>query len=237
MTGRHPPPRPMLAGIHIGLIIDADPEVAPLEQALAEQGASIERLHPGARRPERAGIVDLAIVRVGPRGTDAAGSRPAERQRMEFVQTLAHTERVIALLDEPPEASLGSLCEFVLPPFDPAEVIPRVIRLLNEPRPSPSLRLGNLELNVATRIVSVDGRVVDLTFNEFEIVHALLAANGGVLSREELDRRLGGDESAHKSRRIDIHIHRLRAKLRGMAGAKLETVRNVGYRLTAARPE
>ncbi len=227
--------RSSLAGIRIGLLADASPEVSSLEEALIGEGAFIERMHPDAAWWRADAGVDLVIVRVEQHDAGSQQQRQTERRRMELVQTLAHSERVIALLDEPLEGDLGSLCEFALPPFRPSEVIPRIFRVLREPHPSASIRVGNVELNVANRTVAVDGEVVDLTYAEFEIFRALLAANGGVLSRDELHRRLGGDDGGQKSRRIDIHIHRLRAKLRRMSGASVDTVRNVGYRLNVSR--
>lgn len=227
--------RNTLASVRVGLLAETSPAILLLEAALVEQGAFVERMRPDAHWWATESNVDLVIVRVRHAETPSIRERLTERQRMDLLQTLARTERVIALLDEPLETTLGWLCEFVLPPFRPAEVIPRISRLLSEPRPSASVHVGNLELNIANRVVMVGDDIIDLTFNEFEIFRILLAANGGVLSREELNRRLGGDDSVPTSRRIDIHIHRLRTKLSGLTGATLDTVRNVGYRLTVAR--
>jgi DNA-binding winged helix-turn-helix (wHTH) protein len=229
------PSRRVLTGVHIGLLIDDASERSPLEAALGEQGATTEHLRPELALSSDETRVDVAVVR-GPQRSLRA-TRPIDRQRLTFIDALARTERVVALLDEPPEASFGATYEFVLPPFRPAEVVPRVIRALTEPRPSPVIQIGNLHLNVASRTVTVDGRVIALTFTEFEIVRALLSQNGGVVAREELDRRLGADVPGQKSRRIDIHVHRLRTKLRGLSGARLETVRNVGYRFTSGPPD
>lgn len=227
--------RGSLAGVRVGLLADASPEVSSLEEALLHEGAFIERLHPDASWwPQETGV-DLVIVRVGRPMAGPHPARSAERRQLELFQTLAYTERVIALLDEPLGGELATLCEFVLPPFRASEVIPRIFRVLREPHPSASIRVGNAELNIANRTLAIEGEPVDLTFAEFEIFRALLAASGGVLSREDLHRRLGGDDGGLRSRRIDIHIHRLRAKLRRMRGASLDTVRNVGYRLTVAR--
>jgi hypothetical protein len=230
------PTRQLLAGVRLGLLVDDAAERASLEAALRDQGAATEQLHPDVREWLGSGRVDLALVR-GARRDGGTSPSLVARQRLEFIDSLAQSERVVALLDEPPEPVLGTVWEFVLPPFHPAELIPRVLRVLAEPRPSPSMLIGNLELNVANRIVRVGGEVIPLTFNEFEIVRVLLAAHGGVVARESLERRLGGEANGRRSRRIDIHIHRLRAKLRGLSAARLETVRNVGYRFTSGRPD
>lgn len=218
--------RGSLAGTRLGLVATAEPDVSTLEAALMDEGASVERIEDADAM--RAGDLafDAVIVRVG------AG--PASR-RVELLQSLAHEQRVLALLDDATGPALGSGCEFALPPFRPAEVIPRVLRLLRLPRPSPTLRFGALELNVARRTASSGGVPLELTFNEFEVLGALMEARGGAVSREALHRRLGGIDAAH-GRRVDIHIHRLRGKLRRAGAATVETVRNVGYRLSAGRP-
>ncbi len=223
--------RTSLTGIRVGLMADASPEVTFLEEALIKQGAFVERIHLDAPWWTGETNVDIAILRVRHDPSSHRG-RVIERQRLELLQALARTDRVIALLDQPLEGSLGGMWEFVLPPFRPDEVLPRMLRLLQEPRLSGTVRAGNLEMNIANRLVIVDGTVVDLTFNEFELLRILLGAGGSVLSRDELNRRLDGDESGEHPRRIDTHIHRLRIKLQGMQGLTLDTVRNVGYRLT-----
>ncbi len=226
--------RGTLAGARIGLLAGREPHVIVLKAALEAEGAVVERLDDEDANLADDASVDIAIVRV-----DCEESGPPRRgsrtNRAELVQALAHRQRVLALLDDTASPVLGSLCEFALPPFRPAEVIPRIVRLLRAPRPSPSLRFGGLELNIANRTVLAVGAPLTLTYNEFEILSSLLTARGGVVTRDELHRRLGGEDSA-KGRRVDIHIHRLRGKLPASSGVAVDTVRNVGYRLSFARP-
>jgi DNA-binding response OmpR family regulator len=143
-------------------------------------------------------------------------------------------ERTLALLDEPAPQYIALVGDFVLPPFRSHEVVARVSRLLLPSRADATLRAGNLELHIASRTAAVGGQAVDLTFHEFEILKLLLAANGSVLSRDDMVRHLahGGTPD---SRWADIHIHRLRAKLRALDRASIETVRGVGYRLSRQR--
>ncbi|MBX7111615.1 MAG: winged helix-turn-helix domain-containing protein [Dehalococcoidia bacterium] len=222
--------RGLLAGVRLGLVADASPDVSDLEEALLREGALVERMHPNTSSWSTDANLDLVIIRI-----ERATARSHRGQRLDMMQALAHTRRVMALLDEPLREDLGSLCDFALPPFSPSEVIPRILRALRTPYVSSAIRVGNAEFNVSNRTLTVAGEPVDLTFAEFEMFHALLAANGGVLSREELQRHIGSSGDELRSRRIDIHIHRLRAKLRRMTGASVDTVRNVGYRLTVDR--
>ncbi|MFN8639133.1 MAG: response regulator transcription factor [Dehalococcoidia bacterium] len=164
-------------------------------------------------------------------GNQTHGGGPGYGE-VRHVEDLARVHRVIGLIDDPTAQPTAGLLDFVLPPFNPAEVATRLQRVIVEPRESPSRTLGNLEVNTASRTVTVGGRPTEVTYQEFELLRALLEANGRVLTRDELASRLGPSEAGTASRRVDIHIHRLRARLVPLAGARIDTVRNVGYRLT-----
>ncbi len=226
-----------LAGKRFALFGDGAIEISRISAALVEHGAVVDSFSPDSQWWLRDLVIDVAIVRIEHSQQPAEDHRAAERGGYHLLQTLAQTERVIGLLDEPPAGVIPGLRDFVLPPFRPDEVIPRIVRVLGEPRPSTSFLAGNLELNPSSRTVLIDGSSVDLTFHEFEILRTLLAANGAVLTRDDLSRRVWGGETSLISRRMDIHIHRLRAKLAGLRGATIDTVRNVGYRLTTTHRE
>lgn len=230
MTAR----RRVLAGVRLGLLAAGDAAAAVLAGALAEEGAEVERLDDSDVQRAAVRELDAVIVRVA--GVEGAGpaASPGAR-RADFVQSLAHEQRVLALLDDAMAAALAMTCDFALPPFEAGEVIPRLVRLLRMPRPSPTVRFGSLELNVARRTAACGGTPLELTFNEFEVLSELAGARGAVVSRDELHRRLGGRDAA-QGRRIDIHIHRLRGKLGRASAVNVETVRNVGYRLSLGRP-
>lgn len=230
MTAR----RRVLAGVRLGLLAGGDEAAAVLAGALTEEGAQVERLDDSDLQRAAVRELDAVVVRV-PR-TEGTGVPPsAGARRADLVQGLAHEQRVLALLDDAPAATVAATCDFALPPFETAEVIPRLVRLLRMPRPSPTVRFGSLELNVARRTAACGGTALELTFNEFEVLSELAGARGAVVSRDELHRRLGGQDTA-QGRRIDIHIHRLRGKLGRSSAVNVETVRNVGYRLSLGRP-
>ena len=72
-----------------------------------------------------------------------------------------------------------------------------------------------------------------LTYSEFEVLRALLQADGRMLSRQELLRAIFGDDAFRDPRAIDVHVHHLREKI-NVAGGPSEpivTVRGAGYRL------
>jgi len=127
--------------------------------------------------------------------------------------------------------------DYVTKPFSPKELVARVRAVLRRTRPDPGervLRSGAILLDPVRRQASVGGASVDLTRKEFDLLQALLEADGRVLSREYLLDRVWGYARADEiaSRTVDVHVRRLRAKL-GEAGARVETVKGVGYRVEA----
>jgi two-component system, OmpR family, phosphate regulon response regulator PhoB len=125
--------------------------------------------------------------------------------------------------------------DYVAKPFSPKELVARVRAVLRRARPGETgraLTVGGLSLDVARHVATVQGRPVELTPKEFDLLHALLDAAGRVLSREHLLNRVWGYARADaiESRTIDVHIRRLRAKL-GAEERRITTIKGVGYRL------
>src|SRR5207247_856838 len=100
------------------------------------------------------------------------------------------------------------------------------------------LRVGTLEVDLDRHTVCVAGQPCSLTSKEFELLKALLEANGRTLTRAFLLEQVWeyGEELAIETRTVDVHIRGLRKKL-GPAGDRIITVRNVGYRLDTTSPE
>ena len=83
------------------------------------------------------------------------------------------------------------------------------------------------------RTVAVGERPVQLTFSEFEVLHALMEGAGRLLSRQLLLQAVFGDDAFRDPRAIDVHVHHLREKLAASGGDPdvIVTVRGAGYRL------
>jgi phosphate regulon transcriptional regulator PhoB len=125
--------------------------------------------------------------------------------------------------------------DYVGKPFSPKELVARVRAVLRRTRPGEATRsiaVGGVSLDAARHLVTVDGRPVELTPKEFDLLHALLESGGRVLSREHLLNRVWGYARADEieSRTVDVHIRRLRAKL-GAEERRIATIKGVGYRL------
>jgi two-component system alkaline phosphatase synthesis response regulator PhoP len=93
------------------------------------------------------------------------------------------------------------------------------------------LRRGPVRLHLATYRASADGRRIELTGKEFELLRFLMLDAGRVFSRPLILDRIWGHDYDGGMRTVDIHVWRLRAKL-GERGALIETVRGVGYRFS-----
>lgn len=117
-------------------------------------------------------------------------------------------------------------------PFDLDELAARLRAMLRraEGRASGALRWNGLEIDPATLTGSRNGAVLRFSRHEFAILHALMEHPGRVLSRTALEDRLYGWQEEVESNTVEVHVHKLRAKLgRGF----VETVRGLGYRVAA----
>ena len=129
--------------------------------------------------------------------------------------------------------------EILLPGASPAEVDAR-LRLLRA-RPSAdsthgaALILGELAINEATYSTRLQGRLLELTYTEFELLHYLAQHAGQVFSRAQLIQEVWGYEFLGGIRTVDVHIRRLRAKLGTEHEQMIATVRDVGYKLVRPR--
>jgi DNA-binding response OmpR family regulator len=92
------------------------------------------------------------------------------------------------------------------------------------------LRMGPLSINIDTYQVAVSGRVLDLTYKEFELLRFLSQRPGRVFTRSQLLAEVWGYNFYGGTRTVDVHVRRLRAKLGPEHEALIQTVRGVGYR-------
>jgi DNA-binding response OmpR family regulator len=96
------------------------------------------------------------------------------------------------------------------------------------------VRLGPVAINVETYQVTTGGRVLDLTFKEFELLRFLAEHPGRVFSRAKLLQEVWGYDFYGGTRTVDVHVRRLRSKLGPEREHLIETVRGVGYRAAQA---
>ncbi len=120
--------------------------------------------------------------------------------------------------------------DFILTQAGPAEIDARIRLALERVSASAELPTG-LNIDAASYSAKINGKNLDLTFKEFELLRYLADHSGQVLTREQLLSEVWGYDYFGGTRTVDVHIRRLRAKL-GEMESLITTVRNVGYMLT-----
>jgi DNA-binding response OmpR family regulator len=128
--------------------------------------------------------------------------------------------------------------DFSLWPFHPRELEARLKHLFWRTglgtRPE-LVEYGPLVLNLETYQAAIEGRPLDLTYMEYELLKFLSSHPGKVFTRETLLSRVWGYEYYGGARTVDVHIRRLRAKLGEEHANLIQTVRSVGYRFGQSR--
>ena len=123
--------------------------------------------------------------------------------------------------------------DYIAKPFGMMELISRIRAVLRRMGPETeekSWRIGSLYVQPGRHIVQADGADVALTYKEYELLCALLEADGRVLTRDTLLSTIWGYDFDGDTRTVDVHIRRLRQKL-GEAGSCIETVKGIGYKI------
>jgi DNA-binding response OmpR family regulator len=123
--------------------------------------------------------------------------------------------------------------DFIVRPFQNKELLARARRLLQKTiKQEEVLRCGDLEIDLAHCEVRVQGKIVELTFKEYELLKFLAQDRGRVFTREALLNKVWGYDYFGGDRTVDVHIRRLRSKIEFTGQTFIETVRNIGYRFT-----
>ncbi len=128
--------------------------------------------------------------------------------------------------------------DFIIGPIDSSELDVRLKHLLwrsGRGLMPEIIEYGPLVLNLETYQAAISGRVMDLTYMEYELLKFLASRPGKVFSRETLLSRVWGYEYYGGARTVDVHVRRLRAKLGEQQESLIQTVRSVGYRFGSPR--
>ena len=130
--------------------------------------------------------------------------------------------------------------DYITKPFGMTELASRVNAVLRRYKKTQVVNtkeyvLGNLYVNPEKHIIKLNGEDLVLSFKEYSLLLILLEADGKVVSREELLTKVWG-EFYEESRTLDVHIRKLRVKLEN-SDVKIETVKNIGYKIGGAENE
>ncbi len=163
------------------------------------------------------------------------------RDLCRLIRTTGSDQPVIVILTEGGLAVVHAdwgMDDVILETAGPAEVEARIrvaiARLaarndLNDPE-AHIIRSGEVTVDETTYTAKLGGRVLDLTFKEFELLKYLAQHPGRVFTRDQLLQEVWGYDYFGGTRTVDVHVRRLRAKLGNDNEALIGTVRNVGYR-------
>src|SRR6266853_46306 len=221
------------------LIVDDVTELCSLlKEFLEREGYSVHCVNEGREGLEQAqqGGYDLLILDVMLPGMDGFEilKRLRDQSRMPVLMLTARGEdvdRIVGL-----EAGAD---DYQPKPFNPRELSARIKAILrrSDARPTRGLaEVNGVTLNPGTREVSFDGKPVELTTLEFDILEQLMRAAGRVVSRDELMENLYNRKATAFDRSIDMHVSHLRKKLE-TDRTLFKTVRGVGYQFCRSNDE
>ncbi len=223
------------------LIVEDEQDLASLlEYNLKQDGFETDVARTGAAGVSRAKtfkpdliLLDLMLPDIG--GTEVARLiREGDGKRVPIIMVTARGEES----DRVKGLELGA-DDYVVKPFSVKELMLRIKNVLrrdgNEPKQQTSvgkLTAPDIVLDTDRHEVTVKGKPVVLTALEFRLLKTFLERPGRVQTRETLLSDVWGIDAEITTRTVDTHIKRLREKL-GPAGDIIETIRGVGYKLTA----
>ena len=179
------------------------------------------------RKRLSADLDDLAL-----RGIEIAGANGESVAEL-TAAVQAEGGKVLAVLGDATgceSAVAAGVDDFIVDPFEPAELSVRLRRLCDENGGENALVFDGLSIMPDSYEVTIDGRPLKLTFKEYELLKHLAANPGRVLSRQALLNQIWEYDYYGGTRTVDVHVRRLRAKLGSRYGNLIKTVRQVGYK-------
>lgn len=165
---------------------------------------------------------------------DGRTDLPTARQMCRLLQASGSTTPILLIIAEGGFAAMNSdwgVGDIVLSSAGPAEFDAR-LRLLLASRADGITSSGGITIDESAYHASLNGRALDLTYTEFELLKYLVQHPGRVFTRETLLSDVWGYDYYGGTRTVDVHVRRLRAKIGVEHEYLIGTVRNVGYRFS-----
>jgi two-component system, OmpR family, response regulator CpxR len=221
------------------LVIDDDVELCGLlREFLQREGFQVDVAHDGKVGLEKVSkdAPDLIVLDVMLPGMDGFEilRRLRQQGRIPVLMLTARGEDVDRIVG----LELGA-DDYLAKPFNPRELAARIRAILRrmEPHAADSrVEVNGVTLDPGSREVVQDGRHIDLTTVEFDILEHLMRSAGRVLSRDALMEALYNRKATAFDRSMDMHISHLRRKLEGER-TLIKTVRGVGYQFCRSSEE
>jgi len=228
------------------LLIDDDVELCSLvTEYLEAEGFKVEAVFDGKRGLERALngpqlLVVLDVMLPGLNGLDVL-RRIRITSKIPVLLLTARGEDVDRIVG----LEIGA-DDYLPKPFNPRELMARIRAILRRTRSAPQIdpipdviRVGDIELDPATRTVRQKGTRIEFTSVEFNLLEVLLREAGRVVAREELVDTVLSRKFSPFDRSIDMHISKVRKKLGDSDNGTelIKTVRGVGYIFALTRDQ
>lgn len=125
--------------------------------------------------------------------------------------------------------------EYISKPFSPKILVARVeaiLRRTNQVNVDEVIQAGGIQMNKAAHIVLIDGKQIDLSYKEFELLAYFMENKGLALSREKILNSVWNYDYFGDARTIDTHVKKLRSKM-GSKGELIKTIWGMGYKFEA----
>jgi two-component system, OmpR family, alkaline phosphatase synthesis response regulator PhoP len=216
----------------VSIIGDGKGQIARLGSELAGKGLFCSIDTDGKKTAQNVSGRDLDLVFV------AIDGKPDSLETINLAQSIKRDSHlpVIALLSKEALNKIDSgmfVDDFVVEPWDAAEIVLRAKRILGKTENAPGLErieCGDLTIDLTKYEVYVNNRPVELTFKEYELLRFLASNKGRVFTREALLNEVWGYDYYGGDRTVDVHIRRLRGKIEDSTHTFIDTVRNIGYK-------
>jgi two-component system, OmpR family, response regulator CpxR len=220
------------------LIIDDDAELCEmLSEYLRKEGFEVESVQHGTRGLEKARdggyqMIVLDVMLPGMNGFDLL----RELRTSSDIPVLLLTARGDEL-DRIVGLEIGA-DDYLSKPFNARELLARIraigrrnIREHRAAAPKQPVQVGDVELDPGSRTITLNGKILETTTVEFNLLEVLLRSAGNVVSRDEIASVVLGRELSPFDRSIDVHISKLRKKLGTLPSGRerIKTIRNTGY--------
>jgi len=170
---------------------------------------------------------------------DARTELPAARSLCRLMEATGNPSPVIVIATEGGLAAIApdwQVSDVILDSAGPAEIETRIrlaigrTDVINTATSITEIQAGELIIDENAYSAKLRGKILDLTYKEFELLKYLAQHPGRVFSRAQLLQEVWGYDYFGGTRTVDVHIRRLRAKLGAENESLIGTVRNVGYR-------
>ena len=215
------------------LLVEDDTMLADsIREGLEKSSFSVDPLNAAEPALSALGLThyDLAIIDIGLPGMSGLELVRQLRQRGIQVPVLILTARD-GLDDRISGLDLGA-DDYMVKPFQLPELQARMRALIRRSRSSTSSELvvGNIRLDLARRVATAHGEILELTGREWEILQQLMLASPNVLGKQKMAESLSQWENEITANAVEIYVSRLRHKLQE-CGVEIRTIRGIGYRL------